>query len=376
MGFPAVRLFVERARATKPDFVLGDEDVEAVVDICRHLDGSPLALELAAARIRMLSVASLRAHLGDAARQSALKVLTGGARDLPARHQTLRSAIDWSYALLGENEQVLFRRFGVFHGGCAFEALEAICPAPEGQDETELDVFGGIATLVEHSLALQRELRGEERYVMLETIREYAAEKLAAGGVRRGARRARGSLDAVEERHARYYLDLAEQAEPQLTGPQQKEWLHRLEHEHGNLRAALSWLGEHDLPDAACSWRVRSIASGTRVDTGWKDGAGSRACSNAHRDAATTSIPRPMRVRSIRLLASPSSSRITRRCSSSSNNACKLRRSSGDLAGEAQVLNLLGGLALQHGGHKSRRESTSCNASNCAESLVIGAGWQ
>jgi predicted ATPase/class 3 adenylate cyclase/Tfp pilus assembly protein PilF len=233
--YPAVLLFAERARAVKQDFALADEDVAAVIGICRRLDGLPLAIELAAARIKVLPLRSLHKHLGEAA----LKLTAGGARDLPERHQTLRAAIDWSYTLLSEPEQALFRRLAVFHGGCGFEAVEAVC-AEDGDEERIIDPFTDLEALVEHSLLLQREARGEPRYLLLETIREYAQELL----------RASAEAEALHRRHARYYLDLAERAEPQLTGPQQREWLHLLEREHGNLRAALRWTSAHDLEAA------------------------------------------------------------------------------------------------------------------------------
>ncbi|HWE63745.1 MAG TPA: tetratricopeptide repeat protein [Chloroflexota bacterium] len=217
----AVRLFVTRARAAQPNFSLNAANVAAVTEICRRLDGLPLAIELAAARIVVLPPAALLERL-----ERRLGMLTRGARDLPARQQTLRATIDWDYALLTAEEQMLFRRLAVFGtGGGTLEAIEAICD-PDGA----LDAFGAVASLVDKSLL--RPARGDEpRVGMLETLREYAGERLDAA-----AETAR-----LRQAHAAYFLALAETAEPRLRGAEQAEWLKRLEDEHDNLRAALQW---------------------------------------------------------------------------------------------------------------------------------------
>ena len=218
--YDSVRLFVERARSVKPDFKVSSENGPAIAEICYRLDGLPLAIELAAARTRMFPPQSLLSRLA-----SRLKVLTGGARDLPQRQQTLRGAIDWSYELLGEEDKALFARLSVFVGGRSFEAIEAVC-----NPEEDLDVLSSIESLLEKSLLRQEEgLGGEPRFVMLETIHEYAREKLEECG------------EEYQRRHAEYFLALAEEGEPELRGPRQGEWLERLEAEHDNLRAALSW---------------------------------------------------------------------------------------------------------------------------------------
>ena len=218
--YDSVRLFVERARSVKPDFEVSSQNGPAIAEICYRLDGLPLAIELAAARVRMFPPQSLLSRLA-----SRLKLLTGGARDLPARQQTLRGAIDWSYDLLSEEDQVLFARLSVFVGGRSFEAIEAVCN-PEGK----LDVLSSIESLIEKSLLRQEEgAGGEPRFVMLETIHEYAREWLQECG------------EEYQRRHAEFFLALAEEAEPELRGPRQREWLDQLEEEHGNLRAALSW---------------------------------------------------------------------------------------------------------------------------------------
>ena len=170
---PAIALFLERARAVKHDFALTKENAPAVVAICARLDGLPLAIELAAARIKLLSPPAMLVRL-----ESCLSLLTGGARDLPTRQQTLRSTVDWSYCLLNAAEQTLFRRLAVFNGGCTLEAVEAVC---DTKGDLGLDVLDGMASMVDKSLAQQVEQAGgEARFVMLSTIREYAVERLAA----------------------------------------------------------------------------------------------------------------------------------------------------------------------------------------------------
>jgi predicted ATPase/class 3 adenylate cyclase len=222
--YEAVRLFAERARAVKPGFVL-DGDAPAVAEICARLDGLPLAIELAAARTRLLPPKAMLKRLGDR-----LKFLTGGARDLPGRQRTLRGAIDWSHDLLDEEDRHLFRRMSVFSGGRTLEAMEAICDA-----EGDLDVLAAVESLLEKSLLRQEEgSEDEPRFVMLETIHEYAREKLEDSG------------EAVQTRrlHAEYFLALAEEAEPEFVGPDQIAWMDRIEAEHDNMRAALSWCME------------------------------------------------------------------------------------------------------------------------------------
>jgi len=222
--YEAVRLFVERARAVKPDFALTEEDGAVVVEICYRLDGLPLAIELAAARIKLLSPRVLLDRLGNR-----LKILTGGARNLPERQRTLRNAIEWSYELLDEGEKMLFGRMGVFSGGATLEALEAVCDA---RGDLPADVFDGAASLLDKSLLRQEEgTEGEPRFVMLETIREFANVKLEGSGESEESRRL----------HAEYFLALSEEAGPGLKGPEQEMWLERLESEHNNMRAALSW---------------------------------------------------------------------------------------------------------------------------------------
>ena len=225
--YPAVALFIQRAVAAKPDFELNRENAPAVTEICARLDGLPLAIELAAARIKVLSPASMLTRLA-----SRLQLLTGGARDLPERQQTLRAAMDWSYDLLNAAEQKLFRRLSVFVGGCNLEGVEAVC---DTKGDLDLDLLDGMASMVDKSLAQQIEhVNGESRFVMLETIREYALEKLEGSGEKASTKRS----------HAAYCLVLAEEEGPEQRGAETAEWLERFALEHDNFRAGLDWLTE------------------------------------------------------------------------------------------------------------------------------------
>lgn len=217
----AVALFVDRAMAVKPGFTIGSENAPAIAAICHRLDGLPLAIELAAARVRVLPPQRLLAELGDR-----LRLLTGGARDLPSRQKTLRGAIDWSHELLTGAERQLFRRLAVFVGGGTLEAIEAVC-----NGEGELPILATLESLVGKSLVRPTEADGDPRFTMLETIREYAWEKLVDAG----------ESERLRERHRDCFLALAEEADPKLTGAEQAVWLHRLDMEHENFRASLEW---------------------------------------------------------------------------------------------------------------------------------------
>jgi tetratricopeptide (TPR) repeat protein len=225
--YEAVGLFVERARAVKPDFKVTNESAPAVAEICVRLDGLPLAIELAAARIKMLPPKAMLQRL-----TSRLKLLTGGARDLPERQRTLRATIEWSFALLDEGEQLLFARLAVFSGGRTLEAIEAICGA---EGNLPVDAFEGVSSLLDKSLLRQEEgPNGEPRFVMLETVHEFAREKLQESA----------EAEEIKRVHAQYFLTLAEEAYPEFKGANQLQWLERLEVEHDNMRAALSWASE------------------------------------------------------------------------------------------------------------------------------------
>ena len=223
--YEAVALFLERAQTTKPDFSVTNSNAPTVAAICAHLDGLPLAIELAAARVKHFSPHTLLTRL-----EQGLSVLSGGARDLPARQQTLRGAIAWSYDLLSIEEQKLFRHLAIFVDGWDLQAAEAICMARGGLSE---DILEGMASLVDKSLLRQEEqAEGETRFWMLQTLREFGLEQLTRSG----------ELEATHQAHAEYYLRLAEEAQPSLMATEQGRWMARLEQEHENLRAALSWM--------------------------------------------------------------------------------------------------------------------------------------
>jgi predicted ATPase len=220
--YEAVRLFIDRALLVKPKFSLTNENAQAITEICVRLDGLPLAIELVAARIKLLSPHRLREKL-----VSRLQAAVGGARDLPERQQTLRGALDWSYHLLGEGEQRLFARLAVFAGGCTLESAETVCNA---DSDLGLDVLDGIDSLVSKSLLRQgAEMEGEPRFEMLETIREYAFERLGNTG----------EETTIRNRHLAFFRKFMEVVNSQSQG--QLAWQDRLEVEHDNLRAALNW---------------------------------------------------------------------------------------------------------------------------------------
>jgi predicted ATPase len=226
-NYSAIDLFVQRAAAVKPGFKITEENAPAVVEICARLDGLPLAIELAAARVKLLPPSAMRSRI-----EGRLQLLTGGARDLPARQQTLRAAIDWSYDLLTAPEQKLLRRLSVFVGGCTLEAIEAVC---DTKGDLGLDLLDGMASMVDKSLAQQSEsAEGESRFVLLETIREYGLEKLAESGEEERTKRA----------HAAYCLVLAEELAADNTIVEGTDWLNCFDRENDNFRAALDWLTE------------------------------------------------------------------------------------------------------------------------------------
>jgi predicted ATPase len=272
----AVQLFTQRARAVRADFSITDENGPAVAEICRRLDGLPLAIELAAARVRLLPPQKMLAQLGDR-----FRLLTGGAKDLAARHQTLRGAIDWSYDLLNADEKTLFRRLAVFCCSCTLEAAEAVCngsgdpssgnrgepvepsgqapsadfprlrsgqagQAPSTSSGQAVDVLNGLGSLVDQSLLKPSDVDGEPRFGMLETIREYALGRLADSG----------EAEEIRRQHANFFVALAEEAEPKLEGAEQMTWLNRLETEHGNLWTALKWTLEREGADAELGLRL------------------------------------------------------------------------------------------------------------------------
>ncbi len=221
-NYEAVKLFVDRARAARPNFSLTEENASAVTEICLRLDGLPLALELAAARVKLLPPQAILARLDDQ-----LKLLTGGARDLPPRHQALRNTLEWSYSLLNDDEKKLYTRLSVFVGGFTFEAAEAVCNA-----DNNLDILEGLTALVDNSLLRQEEVNGEPRFRMLEIIRAYAVERLAE----------RGETPVLQAYHAQYFGSInLNQAGEAIYSSNALYWLTWFERELDNIRAMLNW---------------------------------------------------------------------------------------------------------------------------------------
>jgi predicted ATPase len=261
--YGAIQLFVERAQAVQPDFVLTDENAAAIAQICARVDGLPLALELAAARIRVLPPVVLLERLS----QARLAMLTGGARNLPNRQQTLRDTITWSYDLLSSAGQAWFRRLGVFTGGWSLKAAEAMMQAVAAdQEDTSVShsPVDMLAQLVENSLLVRSPAAaGQARFSMLETLREYALERLAA----------EGEFERLRDWHACYYLKKAEAAELGLKGPQQLEWLARLTTDRDNFSAALEWSlqrARDHMRISAFSFSGQGLAGGSGVVAGSK----------------------------------------------------------------------------------------------------------
>lgn len=281
--YPAVQLLVDRALAVKPSFAVNAANAKAVASVCSHLDGIPLAIELAAARLRSMSVEEVHQRL-----DHRFHLLTGGARTAVPRQQTLRALIDWSYGLLQATEQALFCRLAVFSGGWTLEAAERVCSG-EGIDDR--DVLELLASLVDKNLVLANEHDGTTRYGLLETVREYASERL----------RDRNEETYAKQRHLACFLALAEDAEPKLYGEEQQSWLDRLEREHDNLRAALAWSLE----------RSDEVASGLRLAGAlgttywWMRGylAEGRRWLRRLLDAAPAAVPAEARVKALRAAA-------------------------------------------------------------------------
>jgi predicted ATPase/class 3 adenylate cyclase len=250
--YAAVELFSQRAQAVKPDFRITSDSALAVAEICYRLDGLPLAIELAAARIKLMRPPAMLVRL-----ERRLEFLTGGARDLPARQQTLRNAIAWSYDLLDENEQKLFQRISVFVGGCTLEAVEEVA----GDHPAHVSILDRLGSLLDKSLLREVEgANGEPRFMILETLREFGLEQLEASGER----------DKIQHRHANFFLALAEQAEARLESAGQVQWMNRMELEHDNLRAALEWCNTAQATAETCMrlagalglfWEVRGYFS-------------------------------------------------------------------------------------------------------------------
>jgi len=251
--YEAVALFIERAQAIKADFQVTNANAPAVAGICGRLDGLPLAIELAAARVKYIPPQALLARL-----EQGLSVLSGGARDLPARQQTLRGAIAWSYDLLSPEEKALFRRLSVFVDGWTWEAAEAVCQAA---GKLDVDVLDSQLSLVDKSLLRQREsAQGDPRFWMLQLLREFGLEALTNTGER----------GLTHHSHAEYFLALAEEAEKELHGPNQAAWIKKLELEHENLRAALNWALEEVAGEQAREHREMALRLSSALEAFWQ----------------------------------------------------------------------------------------------------------
>jgi non-specific serine/threonine protein kinase len=256
-GYAAVRLFVERAQAVEPDFGLTEQNSSAVAGACARLGGLPLAIELAAARVPMLSPEQIFRRLDDA-----LALLVGGSRSAPTRQQTLRATLDWSYHLLSRDEQRLFGRLAVFAGGWTLEAAETVCAGDGIEGAEVLDILG---QLVSKSLvATETSPRANVRYRLHETLRQYARGQLVT----------RGESDRLDRRHARYFLEFVEEAEPHLVRREQVAWLERLDRERENLRTALGWTVQHQDADtglrlAGSLWRYWQVRGDQREGRAW-----------------------------------------------------------------------------------------------------------
>jgi predicted ATPase/class 3 adenylate cyclase len=275
--YEAIHLFADRAAAAAPTFSVSEENARAVAWVCRQLDGIPLALELAAARVKVLSVHEIAGRLEDR-----FRLLANSRRTTPARHQTLRATMDWSFNLLSESERTVLRRLSVFAGGCKLESAEVVCAGDGVECSRIVDL---IARLAEQSLVSIEDRAGETRYRLLDTVRQYCREKLEESGETAG----------VRGRHGEWFLEFAERAEPKLLGEEQSLWLQRLEAEHDNLREALEWFVNEPATDAGLRlakalfmfWSIRGFLSEGRK---WLE----------QTLAQTGGVSSPVRVRALR----------------------------------------------------------------------------
>jgi predicted ATPase/class 3 adenylate cyclase len=324
----AARLFLERAVMHAPSFKLEDASAPAVASLCHRLDGIPLAIELAAARLRSMSVDEINARLGER-----FRLLTGGARTLLPRQQTLRSLIDWSYDLLLPAERALLRRLAVFAGGHALEEAEQACA---GDGIAREDVLDLVASLVDKSLVVAEARTGTTRYHMLETVREYAWARL----------REHGEAATWQRRHFDCFLALAQRAEPALSGPEQQAWLERLEREHDNLRAALQWSAgtegetEGGLRLATALWRFWYMRGHAGEGRACMTRLASTCCGGATSDLAKALTCAGMFAQQLG---------DYRAAVSHYEESLAMRRALGDRRGMASTLNNLGAAALEQG---------------------------
>jgi predicted ATPase/DNA-binding XRE family transcriptional regulator/Tfp pilus assembly protein PilF len=350
----SVELFVQRAQALRPSFALSEANARAVAEICVRLDGLPLAIELAAARCKLFTPAQLLRRMSQR-----FEMLTSGPRDMPPHQQTLWDTIDWSYQLLGADEQTLLQWLSVFAGGCALEAVEALC-APDLRAASSL--FSLVAGLIDKSMVQQLESEDDLRITLLETIRAYALERLRAAGSERDFR----------ERHARYFTQLAEQADPQLTGPDQRQWLNRLETEHDNLRGAMRWAidagaAELALRITGALWRFWDIRGYLSEGRRWLGEA------LALGDAVDGEV-RAKALNALGLLCWYQGEATTAQPIFA--EALAIRRALGDSSKVAATLNNLGMVAWSLGDYDAaRRMYEECLANDRAAGDTMGVGY-
>lgn len=336
--YAAVALFLQRARTIKSNFQMTDTNAREIVEICARLDGLPLAIELAVARLKLLTPQALLARL-----EHRLKVLNSGAKDLPARQQMLWNTITWSYDLLDANEQHLFRQLSVFVGGCTLEAVEEVC---DSVGKLTLSVLDGVASLIDKSMLQTEQEDDEPRLMMLETIHEYGRERLKTSG----------EIEIARQAHAAYYLAFAEKVELHLIGTEQKKWLTRLERDHENLRIALDWLLQHGDDGVKKSLRL-SVA----LWRFWQaHGHLSEGCNTLERvlreSAKFKDIPTALRARAMNAAGMLMGLQGNyRQAEAFCEQALVIFRANGDKRGIATSLNILGQIA----GWKSNYERAS-----------------
>jgi predicted ATPase/DNA-binding SARP family transcriptional activator len=329
--YEAVALFLDRARARRPDFALTDANVFSVAQICARLDGLPLAIELAAGRLSVLPVEVIAERLDDR-----FRLLAGGPRTALPRQQTLRATVDWSYSLLEQAEQLLLRRLAVFAGGFTLEAVESVC---SGNHQETGDVLDQLDGLVHKSLVAREEKDGESRYRMLETIRQYAREKLNQSG----------EESTLLDRHASYFAVLGEQARGELVGPEQLAWLRRLQADLDNIRAALRWSQQSGQTElglrlVAPIWRFWMVSGQSSEGRRWLTGL----LGVESRHVATA-------VRAEALHAAGSLAYLQSDPAGATDlyvHALELRRALGDVKGMAETLNGLGVASMDLGDYR------------------------
>ncbi|MGH2359457.1 MAG: ATP-binding protein [bacterium] len=340
-AFEAVRLFIDRATAIRPDLVLTAGDIPLLAEVCHRLDGIPLAIELAAARVKVLSIEQIATRLHDR-----LRLLVGGSRTAPQRHQTLRAVMEWSWALLPEPEQITFRRLSVFAGGCTIDAAETICAGGRIEGDWVLDL---ISQLVDKSLLIARTQGADGRFHMLETVREYARERLVEAGDAR----------ATRDRHRDWFLRVAEETDGMASGADEA-WLDRLQVEHDNLRAAL----DHSIETGAGEAALRLAGALRRfwlVRGYWAEGR--QYLETALTVTDTNGAPRTRALAGAAILAQSQGDYA--RAEALSRERLALQRTLQDRRGIADTLNSLGIAMLERGDYRTAREYLD-------ESLAVG----